>query len=149
MTTVAEILKSKLDSPVYTVSPAATVYAALRLMADKNIGALLVVEGEAICGILSERDYARKVVLKGRNSTDTRVRDVMTSSVLFVQPSDTSQACMQWMTTKRLRHLPVLDEGKLVGLISIGDLVKAIMAEQQQTISHLERYIHGADVTPS
>jgi len=119
------------------------VYAALRLIAEKNIGALLVVESEAIQGIFTERDYARKVALKGLSSAQTRVHEVMTSSVLFVQPSDSCAACMQLMSSKRLRHLPVLEGGHLVGMISIGDLVQAIISEQQSTIAHLERYIHG------
>lgn len=143
MTTVAEILKSKSDTQVYAVTPAATVYEALRLMADKGIGALLVKEGEVIQGIFTERDYARKIALKGRTSADTLVRDVMTTSVLFVHPTHSSEACMQLMTGKRLRHLPVLEDGVLVGLISIGDLVKEIISEQKFIIEQLEHYIHG------
>ena len=143
MTTVAEILKSKADPAVYAAAPSDTVLSALRLMADKGIGALLVKEGDTIVGIFTERDYARKVALLGRTSDQTRVRDVMTDAVLFVQPSQTIDACMQLMTSKRLRHLPVMDGGQLVGLISIGDLVKHIISAQQFTISQLEQYIHG------
>ncbi|WP_286998889.1 MULTISPECIES: CBS domain-containing protein [Comamonas] len=143
MTTVAEILKSKADPAVYAAAPSDTVYSALRLMADKGIGALLVKEGDTIVGIFTERDYARKVALLGRTSDQTRVRDVMTDAVLFVEPSQTTDACMQLMTSKRLRHLPVMDGGQLVGLISIGDLVKQIISEQQFTIAQLEHYIHG------
>lgn len=143
MTTVAEILKSKADPAVYAAAPSDTVYSALRLMADKGIGALLVKEGDTIVGIFTERDYARKVALLGRTSDQTRVRDVMTDAVLFVEPSQTTDACMQLMTSKRLRHLPVMDGGQLVGLISIGDLVKHIISEQQFTIAQLEHYIHG------
>lgn len=143
MTTVAEILKSKADPAVYAAAPSDTVYSALRLMADKGIGALLVKEEDTIVGIFTERDYARKVALLGRTSDQTRVRDVMTDAVLFVEPSQTTDACMQLMTSKRLRHLPVMDGGQLVGLISIGDLVKQIISEQQFTIAQLEHYIHG------
>ena len=143
MATVAEILKSKADPAVYAAAPSDTVYSALRLMADKGIGALLVKEGDTIVGIFTERDYARKVALLGRTSDQTRVRDVMTDAVLFVEPSQTTDACMQLMTSKRLRHLPVMDGGQLVGLISIGDLVKQIISEQQFTIAQLEHYIHG------
>lgn len=143
MTTVAEILKSKADPAVYAAAPSDTVLSALRLMADKGIGALLVKEGDTIVGIFTERDYARKVALLGRTSDQTRVRDVMTDAVLFVQPSQTIDACMQLMTSKRLRHLPVMDGGQLVGLISIGDLVKHIISAQQFTIAQLEQYIHG------
>lgn len=143
MTTVAEILKSKADPAVYAAAPSDTVYSALRLMADKGIGALLVKEGDTIVGIFTERDYARKVALLGRTSDQTRVRDVMTDAVLFVEPSQTTDACMQLMTSKRLRHLPVMEGGQLVGLISIGDLVKHIISEQQFTIAQLEHYIHG------
>ena len=143
MATVADILKSKSDQQVYAVAPTATVYEALRLMADKGIGALLIQEGDEIQGIFTERDYARKIVLMGRSSGETPVQEVMTTSVLFVQPSESTQACMQLMTSKRLRHLPVMEGAQLVGLISIGDLVKEIISEQQFTISQLEHYIHG------
>jgi len=143
MTTVAEILKSKADSTVHSIAPTATVYEALRLMADKSIGALLVKEGDAIVGIITERDYARKIALMGRTSMETLVRDVMTSSVLCVHPPQSSEECMQLMTGRRLRHLPVLDDGKLVGMISIGDLVKDIISEQKFIIEQLEHYITG------
>ena len=143
MATVAEILKTKSDQQVYAVAPSATVYEALRLMADKGIGALLIQEGSDIQGIFTERDYARKIALMGRSSVETPIREVMTTAVLFVQPSDSTDSCMQLMTGKRLRHLPVMEGGKLVGLISIGDLVKQIISEQQFTIEQLEHYIHG------
>lgn len=143
MTTVAEILKTKADSTVHSIAPTATVYEALRLMADKSIGALLVKEGDAIVGIVTERDYARKIALMGRTSMETLVRDVMTSSVLCVHSTQTSDECMQLMTGKRLRHLPVVDNGKLVGMISIGDLVKDIISEQKFIIEQLEHYITG------
>jgi CBS domain-containing protein len=139
----ADILKSKGDQTVHTVSPVTSVLDAMRLMADKNIGALLVMEGEAIVGIVTERDYARKVALMGRASKDTPVRDIMSSGVLYVRPGNTSEECMVLMTENRLRHLPIIDEGKLVGLISIGDLVKDIISEQRFIIDQLEHYIRG------
>ena len=144
MTLVADILKSKPDTTVHSVRPADSVLAALQLMADKGIGALLVTEGEAIVGIFTERDYARKIALMGRSSSVTQVRDVMTSAVLFVRPDQTSEQCMQLMSNNRLRHLPVVDGGRLVGMISIGDLVKDIISEQKFIIEQLEQYISGA-----
>ena len=143
MTVVAEILKSKSDAVVHRIAPTGTVYDGLRLMADKGIGALLVMEGDAIVGIVTERDYARKIALMGRTSVETLVRDVMTSSVLCVHSTQTSEQCMQLMTGKRLRHLPVVDDGKLLGMISIGDLVKDIISEQKFIIEQLEHYITG------
>ncbi len=143
MKSVAEILRSKPDQTVYNIAPGASVYDALRLMADKNIGALLVMEEGKIVGILSERDYARKVVLMDRSSKQTAVREVMTSSVMYARPDQTNQECMALMTNNRLRHLPVIDNGKLLGLVSIGDLVKGIISEQQFTIEQLQHYIQG------
>ncbi|BEU96101.1 CBS domain-containing protein [Acidovorax sp. DW039] len=144
MTVVAEILKSKPDSTVYTVRPADSVLDALRLMAEKGIGALLVTESERIVGIFTERDYARKIALLGRTSAATQVRDVMTPDVLFVRPHQTSEQCMQIMSSHRLRHLPVVEGEKLVGMISIGDLVKDIISEQKFIIEQLEQYISGS-----
>ncbi|MFC5519447.1 CBS domain-containing protein [Polaromonas jejuensis] len=143
MTAVTDILKSKTDPSVHTIAPTASVLDALRLMAEKGIGALLVTEGEAIVGIVTERDYARKIALLGRTSAATLVRDVMTSSVMFVSSTETSEHCMALMTENRLRHLPVVDAGKLVGLISIGDLVKDIISAQKFVIEQLEHYITG------
>ena len=143
MTAVAKILRSKPDAIVHTIAPKASVFDALKLMADKGIGALLVTEGDAIVGIFTERDYARKIALMGRTSANTLVRDVMTSSVLCVHSTQTSEQCMQLMTGKRLRHLPVVDDGKLLGMISIGDLVKDIISEQKFIIEQLEHYITG------
>jgi len=143
MKTVAHILKSKPDQSVYTITPTASVLDALKLMAEKNVGALLVMDGEKIAGIITERDYARKIILRGRSSKDTPVHDIMTSSVMCVRPEQTSEECMMLMTENRLRHLPILDNGKLVGLISIGDLVKDIISEQQFIIEQLEHYIAG------
>lgn len=143
MTTVADILKSKADSTVHAVRPDDSVFEALQRMADKSIGALLVMDGESIVGIVTERDYARKIALKGRTSALTLVRDVMTTQVLFVKPVQTSEECMSLMTNNRVRHLPVVEDGKLLGIISIGDLVKEIICEQQFTIEQLEHYITG------
>ena len=143
MKKVAQILRSKSDPTVYTVVPTASIFDALTLMAEKNIGALLIMEGETIVGMLSERDYARKVVLMGRSSKETPVRDVMTWPVLYVGPQQSTEECMALMTEKRLRHLPVLDDGKLIGLISIGDLVKDIISEQNFVIEQLQYYISG------
>lgn len=144
MTVIAEILKSKSDANVYRVAPTDTVFDAVSLMADKGIGALLVMEGDTIVGIITERDYARKIALMGRTSVETVVREVMTTSVLCVRSSQTSEQCMQLMTDKRLRHLPVVDDGRLVGMISIGDLVKDIISEQKFIIDQLEHYITGS-----
>ena len=143
MKSVAYILKSKADAGVYSIAPAASVFDALKLMAEKNIGSLLVIEGDAIVGIVTERDYARKVALLGRSSPLTQVREVMTAAVMFVGPEQTSDHCMALMTGHRLRHLPVVEDGKLMGVISIGDLVKDIISEQQFIIEQLERYITG------
>jgi CBS domain-containing protein len=143
MKKVAQILRSKSDPTVYSVVPTASMFDALTLMAEKNIGALLIMEGETIVGMLSERDYARKVVLMGRSSKETPVRDVMTRPVLYVGPQQSTEECMALMTEKRLRHLPVLEDGKLIGLISIGDLVKDIISEQNFVIEQLQYYISG------
>ncbi|HJS03408.1 MAG TPA: CBS domain-containing protein [Variovorax sp.] len=144
MKTVAEILKEKGDQSVHSIGPDASVYEAVALMAQKNIGALLVMEGERIVGMLSERDYARKVVLMSRSSKETRLREIMTPSVIYVHPAQSSEECMAVMTENRVRHLPVLDDhGRLVGLISIGDLVKGIISEQKFIIEQLQHYITG------
>ena len=143
MTAVADILKSKSDNNVHAIAPGDSVLDALQRMAEKRIGALLVMEGETIVGIVTERDYARKIALLGRTSAATLVRDVMTADVMYVRPTQTSQECMALMTENRLRHLPVVDGARLVGLISIGDLVKDIISEQQFIIEQLEHYITG------
>jgi CBS domain-containing protein len=143
MKTVAQILRSKPDQTVHTVEPTASVYDAVKLMADKNIGALVVVERGNVVGIISERDYARKIVLMARSSRDTSLSDIMSSPVMYVRPEQTSEECMALMTEYRLRHLPVMDGGQLIGLISIGDLVKATISEQQFIIEQLEHYISG------
>jgi CBS domain-containing protein len=143
MTIVAHILKSKPGHTVHTTTPTASVFDAIALMAEKNIGGLVVMEGERVIGIITERDYARKIALRARSSRETPVGDIMTSPVMYVRPDQTSQECMVLMTGNRLRHLPVMDHGKLIGLISIGDLVKDIISEQKFVIQQLEHYIHG------
>ena len=143
MKTAANLLKSKAHQSVYTITPDASVFDAIKLMADKNIGALLVMETEEVAGIITERDYARKIVLMSRSSKQTLVREIMTPTVMSVRPDQTSEECMVLMTERRLRHLPVIDAGRLLGIISIGDLVKDIIAEQRFTIEQLEHYISG------
>ena len=140
MKTVRDVLKQK-GRYVWSIAPDSTVYDALQLMADKNIGALLVVEAGRPVGIFSERDYARQVILKGKSSKDTPVRDVMTSKVVFVRPEQSIEECMALMTDRRFRHLPVLEEGKLAGLLSIGDVVKAVISEKDFIIEQLANYI--------
>jgi CBS domain-containing protein len=142
MKTVAQLLRGK-GHEVLSVPPETPVFEALKVMAEKNVGALLAVEGDRLVGIFSERDYARKVILKGKSSKDTPVREVMSSHVLYVRPEQTVEECMALMTDKRVRHLPVLEEGRLVGVISIGDVVKAIIAEQEFLIEQLQNYITG------
>jgi len=144
MATAGGVLASKADRTIHAIPPEASVFDALKLMAEKNVGALLVMpRGELPVGILTERDYARKIILMARASKDTLVRDVMTSPVMYVSPDRTSEECMALMTEHRLRHLPVMDGGKLIGLISIGDLVKDVISEQKFLIQQLERYISG------
>ena len=144
MTTVNDILRSKADPSVYTISPDATVFAAVHEMAQKNIGALPVVNDRGqVVGMVTERDYARKIVLTNRKSRETLVREIMAESVLYVRLQHTSDECMALMTENRVRHLAVMDAGKLVGLISIGDLVKDIISAQQFIIEQLEHYITG------
>lgn len=131
------------DPTVWTIECEDPVLEAIQLMADKHIGALPVIRNGELVGIVSERDYARKVILKGRSSSDTPVWQIMSSPVITVTPDEDVHHCMQLMTEHRIRHLPVLEGGKMVGMISIGDLVKAVIDEQQQTIYQLERYIAG------
>ncbi|MGF6448192.1 CBS domain-containing protein [Paraburkholderia youngii] len=144
MSSVAQLLKTKPNpSSVYTIGADDSVYEAIRLMAEKGIGALVVTDGDSIAGIITERDYARKVVLMDRSSKATPVRDIMTKAVRFVRPDQTTEECMALMTERRMRHLPVIENDRLIGMVSIGDLVKDIIAEQQFTIQQLEFYIHG------
>jgi CBS domain-containing protein len=142
MQTVRDILKAK-GSDVWWVDPNATVFDALRRMAEKEVGALVVMQGEQIVGLISERDYARKVILHGRASATTLVREIMTSPVVYILLDQAIEECMSLMTEKRTRHLPVMENGKLVGLISIGDIVKSIIADQQFIIEQLVRYVSG------
>lgn len=140
---VAEIIRNKADQTVFRVTRSDSVLDAIKAMASNHIGALLVMDGERIEGIVTERDYARKIVLAGRSSSTTPVSEIMTSPVMYVRPDHTSSQCMALMTDNRLRHLPVLDGDRLVGLVSIGDLVKDIISEQQFVIEQLELYIRG------
>lgn len=142
MATVKQLLQGK-GHEVWSIDPEASVYDAVELMADKEIGALVVLEGDSLVGVLSERDYARKVDLQGRTSRDTKIKEIMTSRVAYARPEQTVEECMAMMTDKRVRHLPVVEGDKLLGIISIGDLVKAIIEEQQHVIKQLEQYISG------
>lgn len=142
MTTVAQLLDYK-GRDIWSVSPHDSVFDAIQLMADKGVGALLVMENESLVGIISERDYARKVILKGKSSKQTSVNDIMTKDVLFSQLEQSVEECMVLMTDKHIRHLPVVDNKQVVGMISIGDLVKTIIADQKFTIQQLEQYISG------
>ena len=140
---VAQILRGKPSKTVHAIGPNDTVYDAVKKMAEHGIGGLLVMEGEKILGIITERDYARKIALAGRTSKETPVSVIMTTEVLCVGPQQTTEECMAIMTENRVRHLPVMDKGKLIGLVSIGDLVKDIISEQQFIIEQLEHYIAG------
>ena len=128
---------------ILSIAPSASVLDAITLMAEKGVGALIVMDGEAMAGIVTERDYARKVILKGRSSDDTPVSDIMSTGVISTSPDQTVSSCMNVMTDKRIRHLPVVEGNKVTGLVSIGDLVKAIIADQKEEIEHLEHYISG------
>ena len=138
--TIGWILRNKSGS-IWSIAPDATVYDALATMAEREVGALLVMTGGKLVGIISERDYARKILLQGRSSNETTVQEIMTGEMYTVTPGDSVDECMRIMTHNRIRHLPVFDTGKLVGVISIGDLVNAIISEQAQTIGHLHTYI--------
>ncbi|MEO8444419.1 MAG: CBS domain-containing protein [Gammaproteobacteria bacterium] len=140
--TVQQVLASKAHR-LLAIGPDASVFEALTLMAEHDIGSLVVLDGERLAGIFSERDYARQIVLLGKTSRDTRVRDIMTHKVLCVNPDQTVDQCMALMTAKRVRHLPVLDHKKVIGVISIGDVVKEVISEQQTMIEQLEQYIHS------
>jgi len=143
--TISAILRNK-GGEVWSITPTASVYEAVEMMAEKQVGALPVVEQNQLRGILSERDYARKIILLGRSSKDTPIADIMTADPITVTPQHTVAACMRIVTDKRIRHLPVVESGKLTGMISIGDLVNWVISEQQETIRHLEAYISGIAV---
>ncbi|HEX7723667.1 MAG TPA: CBS domain-containing protein [Pyrinomonadaceae bacterium] len=143
--TVGGILAQKV-STVWSIAPTAMIFDAIALMADKNIGALPVVENDKLIGIISERDYTRKVILKGKSSKETRVQEIMTQQLVTANPGDTVVDCMRVMTEKRVRHLPVMEEGKMTGMLSIGDVVKWLISAQAATIDNLEQYISGASL---
>ena len=143
-----QLLDEKGNS-VWSISPATSVYDALQLMAEKNVGALVVTEGKTVAGIFSERDYARKVTLLGRRSRELSVREIMSTNVIHVALRDSIELCMELMTQKHIRHLPVVEEGALVGLISIGDVVRRVIEDQKSTITHLEDYITGTEIVRS
>lgn len=142
MHTVSQLLQMK-GTEIHTIGSDATVFDALKLMAEKDVGALVVVDDGRLAGIISERDYARKVILLGKSSHDMAVREIMTAKVITVHPGQTVEECMALMTGKRVRHLPVTEGGRLIGVLSIGDLVKDVITEQEQTIKQLESYIHS------
>ena len=142
MKTVKQLLQDN-GSTVYTTYPDALVFDSLQIMADRNIGALVVIEGDKVVGLLTERDYTRKGILKGRAAKETPVRDIMTTPVICVSPEQSVDACIAIMTEKRVRHLPVLQNGRLIGIVSIGDVLKTTIGDQQFTIEQLEHYISG------
>lgn len=145
MTTIGKVLDEK-GRQIWSVSPTATVYDALTLMAEKNIGALLVLDGDALVGIMSERDYARKVILLGKSSKETLVSEIMTPNVICLRADQTIEEAMALMTEKHIRHLPVLNDARqLIGIVSLGDVVRAVIAQQQLTIAHLEHYIASSE----
>ena len=143
MKTVAELLRTKPTRPVIKVTPELSVLEAIKVLASENIGAAIVMSGDRLAGILSERDYTRKVILKGRSSDSTRVEEIMTANVVVVSPRTKTRDCMALMTEKNIRHLPVVDEGRVIGMVSIRDIVSDIIADQDFTIEQLEHYISG------
>ena len=143
MLTVQQVLNQKQTNEIWHIKPDNTVYEAIQVMATKKVGALLVMKGVALKGIISERDYAREVILKGHSSTDTRVDDIMSSNVISVSSSESVEASLAVMTDNHIRHLPIVDENMVIGVLSLGDLVKTIINDQQSTIQQLESYIRG------
>lgn len=146
MTTVRKLMDSKEKHETYSIAATETVYHALEMMAKENIGAVLVTEGERIVGICSERDYARKVILKGHDSRTTQVKEIMTEEMVTVHPETTLEQCMVLMTKYHVRHLPVVDDGHLIGLVSIGDVVQSVIADKENLISDLQDYIEGLSI---
>ena len=143
MTTIAQLLNIKGDQ-IWSVEPKATIFEALEIMSEKEIGALLVMEDGKLTGIFSERDYARKVILKGKSSKETPVGELMTKKVFYIDSQNTINECMAMMTAKRIRHVPVIEDNQVVGIVTIGDVVNQIISEQEVTINHLENYITGS-----
>lgn len=146
MSSVKQLLSSK-GNQMFTIGPNVSVFEALEMLAEKNIGALPVVEGEKLVGIFSERDYARKVILAGKNSRETKIKDLMTAKVFCVSPEDSVDSCMLLMRDKHIRHLPVLDRGKLVGILTMRDIVNVLIKEKESTIKDLQKYISGGYLT--
>jgi CBS domain-containing protein len=147
MLTVARLLETKHSLDICTISPESTVFDAIKVFSEQNLGALIVTDQGILRGLITERDYARKVILQGRSSRKTTVKDIMTENIIYVAPSDTVNACMEVMLNKYIRHLPVVNDGKLIGIISMGDVVKAVLAEQNQTIDNLLEYITDSPMT--
>ena len=143
MTTIAQLLNAK-GNQIWSVEPKATIFEALEIMSEKEIGALLVMEDGKLTGIFSERDYARKVILKGKSSKETLVGELMTKKVFYIDSQKTINDCMAMMTAKRIRHVPVIEDNQVVGIVTIGDVVNQIISEQEVTINHLENYITGS-----
>jgi len=143
MTTIAQLLNAK-GKQIWSVEPKATIFEALEIMSEKGIGALLVMEDGKLTGIFSERDYARKVILKGKSSKETPVGELMTKKVFYIDPQKTTNDCMAMMTAKRIRHVPVIEDNQVMGIVTIGDVVNQIISEQEVTINHLENYITGS-----
>ena len=143
MTTIAQLLNTK-GNQVWSIEPKATIFKALEIMSEKEIGALLVMENGKLTGIFSERDYARKVILKGKSSKETLVGELMTKKVFYIDSQKTINDCMAMMTAKRIRHVPVIEDNQVVGIVTIGDVVNQIISEQEVTINHLENYITGS-----
>jgi|TARA_B100000809_G_C15118978_1_gene523530 CBS domain-containing protein len=143
MTTIAQLLNTKGDQ-IWSVEPKATIFEALEIMSEKEIGALLVMVDGKLTGIFSERDYARKVILKGKSSKETQVGELMTKKVFYIDSQKTINDCMAMMTAKRIRHVPVIEDNQVMGIITIGDVVNQIISEQEVTINHLENYITGS-----
>jgi len=143
MTTIAQLLNAKGDQ-IWSVEPKATIFEALEIMSEKEIGALLVMEDGKLKGIFSERDYARKVILKGKSSKETPVGELMTKKVFYIDSQKTINDCMAMMTAKRIRHVPVIEDNQVMGIVTIGDVVNQIISEQEVTINHLENYITGS-----